>query len=212
MALNDGASRCFSRMEPAQSMASGTKIVKLRPISNDERPWAAAASSSSSDAGPNLKKTAVKRLDGTVEEVITGAPPNNPAFVPRLAHPGGKIITNDKLEVKLRFYERKGMALTPELIAKKAELDALSQEAKQGPNGGANKAGKGKQKVGGGGKGSSAASSLSVPIVPPKAPPEVQAWIKNRPKGGVKVLSGTEGSLGKRPAEGDAPEAPAAKK
>ena len=74
------------------------------------------------------------------------------------------------------------------------------------------KAGKGKQKVGGGGKGSSAASSLSVPIVPPKAPPEVQAWIKNRPKGGVKVLSGTEGSLGKRPAEGDAPEAPAAKK
>jgi hypothetical protein len=26
------------------------------------------------------------------------------------------------------------------------------------------------------------------------------------------VLSGTEGSLGKRPAEGDAPEAPAAKK
>jgi len=194
----------------AKSMASGAKIVKLGSVSHDERPWAA---SSSSDAGPNLKKTAVKRLDGTVEEVITGAPPNNPAFVPRLAHPGGKIITNDKLEVKLRFYERKGMPLTPELIAKKAELDALSQEeAKHAPSGGANKAVKGKQKVGGGGKGSSAASSLSVPIVPPKAPPEVQAWIKNRPKGGVKVLSGTEGSLGKRPAEGDAPEAPAAKK
>ena len=60
----------------------------------------------------------MKRLDGRVDEVVVGLPPNNPAFAPRKAHPGGKIVTNDKLEVKLKFYERKGMALTPELLAK----------------------------------------------------------------------------------------------
>ena len=37
----------------------------------------------------------------------------------------------------------------------------------------------------------------------PKAAPEVSAWYKNRPKGGVKVLGGAEGALtgGKRAAD-----------
>ena len=72
----------------------------------------------SSHIEAGAKKTLVRRLDGTIEEVITGAPPNNPNFAPRSAWPGGKIVTNDKLEVKLKFYERKGIPLTPELIAK----------------------------------------------------------------------------------------------
>ena len=45
------------------------------------------------------KVTSVVRLDGTVEEVVTGLPPNNPNFAPRAAWPGGKMLTNDKLEV-----------------------------------------------------------------------------------------------------------------
>ena len=95
-------------------------VIKLGSIgqSSDDRPWAMAASSSSSSSANEGKKTLVKRLDGTVEEVVTGLPPSNPAFAPRAAWPGGKIVTNDKLEVKLRFYERKGIALTPELEAK----------------------------------------------------------------------------------------------
>ena len=50
-------------------------------------------------------------------------------------------------------------------------------------------------------------------INPPKADPEAIARFKNRPKGGVKVLSGTEGSLSsKRPLEDATGAEPAAKK
>lgn len=157
--------------------------------------------------------TQVKRLDGTIEEVVTGLPPNNPNFAPRQCWPGGKIVTNDKLEVLLRFYERKGKPLTPELIAKKAELDAAEAEAaKNKPTLADKMGGKGKGKKGKGGiiqlggseggvKGGGAAAAEAV--VAPKADPEVSAWYKSRPKGGVKKLGGSEGAVtgGKRPAE-----------
>ena len=44
----------------------------------------------------------------------------------------------------------------------------------------------------------------------PKAAPEVRAWYKNRPKGGVKVLGGTEGGLtgAKRSADEPGPDEP----
>lgn len=47
-----------------------------------------------------MKEHTVVRLDGSVAVVTTGAPPNNPAFAPRQAWPGGKIVTNDKLEAR----------------------------------------------------------------------------------------------------------------
>lgn len=59
------------------------------------------------------------------------------------------------------------------------------------------------------GKSSAPAAAATAP---PKADPAVAAWIKNRPKGGVKVLSGSEGALGKRSADGEAGDAPATKK
>jgi len=200
-------------------------VVHLGKASSDDRPWATAtaaaapatAAGSSSDLPKEGKKHLVKRLDGTVEEVVTGLPPNNPAFAPRQAHPGGKIVTNDKLEVRLRFYERKGMVLTPELEAKKAELDAVAKEGdvwerigKFKPGGGGGSApGGGKAKAKGKAKTGAAPAAIEAP---PKAAPEVTAWIKNRPKGGVKVLGGVEGALGKRAADEQPAEAPAAKK
>ena len=47
---------------------------------------------------------------------------------------------------------------------------------------------------------------------PPKADAETSSWYKNRPKGGVKVLGGSEGALtgGKRSREDDAAAAAAA--
>ena len=185
-----------------------------------------AAASSSASAAPRAVTTVV-RLDGTTEEVIVGAPPNNPNFAPRQTVWAGKVVTNDKLQVKLKFYERKGLALTPELLAKKAELEAAElaevaaqakRAAKFGMATNGNKGGKGK------GKGKVPASSgafarlgategaaaeqpaAAAVAAPPKAAPETSAWYKNRPKGGVKVLGGTEGAItgNKRGAE-DAP-------
>mmetsp|Transcript_14688 Transcript_14688/g.37980 ORF Transcript_14688/g.37980 Transcript_14688/m.37980 type:complete len:118 (+) Transcript_14688:425-778(+) len=54
--------------------------------------------------------------------------------------------------------------------------------------------------------------AAATPIAPPKAAPEVEAWIKSRPKGGVKVLSGSEGALGKRAADEQPTDTPASKK
>ena len=75
---------------------------------------------------------------------------------------------------------------------------------------GKNKPGAGKS--GGKGKGKAPKKEVATPLEPPKAAPEVAAWIKNRPKGGVKVLGGIEGSMGKRAAEAEPSDAPAAKK
>ena len=47
-----------------------------------------------------LKEHTVTRLDGTVEVVTTGLPPDNPNFKPRQTVWGGKIVTNDKLEAR----------------------------------------------------------------------------------------------------------------
>ena len=193
-------------------------------------PLPAEAGSSSSVSGGG-KVTQVKRLDGTVQEVVTGLPPNNPNFVPRQCWPGGKILTNDKLEVQLKFYERKGLPLTPELEAKKAELEAAEAAAKATSGGVKQRLGKGKARAGvpggrvvtlGGaegavqGKGAEAAVAAP-PVVAPKAAPEQSAWYKNRPKGGgVKVLGGAEGALtttsGKRVAGEQPSEQPTAKK
>ena len=136
-------------------------------------------------------KTLVKRLDGTTQEITTGVPPNNPNFVPRAAWPGGKIVTNDKLEVQLRFYERKGIPLTPELEAKKAEL--LAAAGKELPAVG--KASGVKARVCKGAKANGGDGKPAATVEAPKAAPEVKAWFKSRPKGGVKVLSGTDGAL-----------------
>jgi hypothetical protein len=172
-------------------------------------PQAASSSSSSSSSGSSsattgaTKVTLVKRLDGSVEEVPIGVPPSNPNFQPRMCHPGGKIVTSDKLEVLLRFYERKGKPLTPELEAKKAELDAaeLEKQALWEKRGGGKqfdkkKKGKGKGKGKGGvvtldgaegglkSKAARAADGAKAAEVaaPPKVAKEVSDWYKNRPK------------------------------
>ena len=62
----------------------------------------------------------------------------------------------------------------------------------------------------GGGRDGGGSKAAAVPT-PPKADDAQKAWYKNRPKGGVKVLGGTEGALGKRPAEEPAADQPAAK-
>ena len=200
-------------------------------------PVAQASSSSNASTSSNGKVTQVRRLDGTIEEVVTGLPPQNPNFAPRVCWPGGKIVTNDKLEVLLKFHERKGLPLTPEMVAKRAELDAAEAanpkpaKAPSAPANGKGK-GKGKQKAVGKGKAKGGIITLgdamsgglkgnnngkkgsaeAAVIEPPKVEKEVSDWYKNRPKGGVKVLGGVEGVVGgKRPAEGDANGAPPAK-
>jgi len=155
-------------------------VVKIPKSVFESQPPEPAAGSSSvlPDGG---KKTLVKRLDGTVEEVVTGLPPQNPNFVPRTCWPGGKIMTNDKLEVQLKFYERKGLPLTPELQAKKEELEAAAAEAASAR---AKGKGKGKGRVvtlGGSEGGVKAAAKVEAP---PKAAPEVSAWYTTRPTGG----------------------------
>lgn len=198
-------------MPPTEVAKDGVVRIPKSVFESKPAPAPAAdsssAASSSSSAGVTAGKvTQVKRLDGTIEEVVTGLPPNNPNFAPRQCWPGGKIYTNDKLEVQLRFYERKGMPLTPELEAKKAELDAAAKEAGASKGNLAEKMGGGKKAKGKGGKAvklgggaAAAAATLSVP----KASAEQSAWYKNRPKGGVKVLGGVEGvvAVGKRERE-----------
>ena len=159
-------------------------------------------STSSSSSGVHFlssgsMKTLVKRLNGTMQEITTGVPPTNPNFVPRAAWPGGKLVTNDKLEVQLRFYERKGIPLTPELEAKKAELAAAGKELPPAGKASGVKArvGKGAKAKGGDGKAKGGDGKPAATVEAPKAAPEVKAWFKSRPKGGVKVLSGTDGAL-----------------
>ncbi|KAL3908813.1 MAG: hypothetical protein SGPRY_009652, partial [Prymnesium sp.] len=53
---------------------------------------------STSDSNAPIKQHEVVRLDGSVDVVTTGVAPNNPAFAPRQAWPGGKILTNDKVQ------------------------------------------------------------------------------------------------------------------
>ena len=67
----------------------------------------------------------VRRLDGTCEALPSKI--DNPNFAPRKAHPGGKMATNDKDEVHVKFHLRKKVPIEewPEhLRRKKAEMDA----------------------------------------------------------------------------------------
>ena len=200
-------------------------VLAPAPASANSSSAGATASCSAAAAGARTIAH-VKRLDGSIEEVPIGVPPSNPNFKPRETVWSGKVVTSDKLEVQLRFYERKGMPLTAELEAKKAELIAAGTYERPGGGSGpeiyGRQGGKKKGKGGGGGgksgggggsKGSSAAAAAP-PAAPLPVAPEVSAWYRNRPKGGVKVLGGAEGAVGsKRSANGEAPEGePAAKK
>ena len=64
------------------------RIPKSTPV-----PVAASSSLGSADGDVPM----VRRLDGTWEALPSRI--NNPNFAPRQAHPGGKIVTNDKDEV-----------------------------------------------------------------------------------------------------------------
>ena len=67
----------------------------------------------------------VRRLDGTCEALPSKI--DNPNFAPRKAHPGGKMATNDKDEVHVKYHLRKKVPIEewPEhLRRKKAEMDA----------------------------------------------------------------------------------------
>ena len=89
----------------------------------------------------------VRRLDGTCEALPSKV--DNPNFAPRRAHPGGKIATNDKDEVQVKFNLRKKVPIEewPErLKRKKAEMDAADDDG--GP-GAAKKKGKRSKKSGG---------------------------------------------------------------
>ena len=82
-------------------------------------------------ADPSAPIKTIRRLDGTVEEVkkIT---PKNPNFAPRKAWPGGNIVTSNKEEALIKYHERKGIPLPPDLAEKKAQLDAEAAEKKAG--------------------------------------------------------------------------------
>ena len=231
------AAKASAKLEVAKDGVVRIPKTVFEPSESVSSTSAAASSSSASSASPGKQGvravTKVVRLDGTVEEVVVGAPPQNPAFQPRQTVWTGKVVTNDKLEVKLKFHLRKGLALTPELEAKKAELEAAekaeeervaARAAKFGTGGSGNKGGKGKGKGKGkggasqggeatgafarlgSGEGAAPVAAKPAPVAPPKATPEQLAWYKNRPKGGVKDLGGAEGALtgSKRSAE-DAP-------
>ena len=74
----------------------------------------------------------VRRLDGTCEALPSKV--DNPNFAPRRAHPGGKIATNDKDEVQVKFNLRKKVPIEewPErLKRKKAEMDAADGDGGQ---------------------------------------------------------------------------------
>jgi len=74
----------------------------------------------------------VRRLDGTCEALPSKV--DNPSFAPRRAHPGGKIVTNDKDEVHLKFYQRKKVSIEqwPEHVRqKKTEMDAADGDGGQ---------------------------------------------------------------------------------
>jgi len=132
-------------------------VVRIPKSVFETAPAPAADAGSSSNApaaeGARVEKR-VKRLDGSYDIVPVGLPPKNPAFQPRQTVWESKVVTNDKLEVKLKFHERKGLALTPELEAKKAELQAAGAYDEPKPaGGGAAIWGNGKGKKGKKGKG-----------------------------------------------------------
>ena len=94
------------------------RIPKSTPV-----PVAASSSLGSADGDVPM----VRRLDGTWEALPSKI--NNPNFAPRQAHPGGKIVTNDKDEVHVKFYMRKKVPIEqwPEhLRRKKEEMDAAA--------------------------------------------------------------------------------------
>ena len=86
----------------------------------------AVAASTPSRVNPiNDDTPMVRRLDGTCEALPSKV--DNPNFAPRRAHPGGKMATNDKDEVQVKFNLRKNVPIEewPErLKRKKAEMDA----------------------------------------------------------------------------------------
>ena len=98
-------------------------VVKIPKAVFESLPPAASA------PGESIKT--IKRLDGTIEEVKPSMHnKDNPNFVPRQAWPGGNIVTSNKDEALIKYHERKGIPLPPELQAKKAQLDAEAAEKK----------------------------------------------------------------------------------
>ena len=80
--------------------------------------------SSGSGAAPT-----VRRLDGTIAEV-PAMTPDNPNFAPRCAWPGGNIVTTNKDEALLKYYQRKGIPLPEHLQQKARELESESAAQK----------------------------------------------------------------------------------
>eukprot|EP00908_Phaeocystis_cordata_P019886 Transcript_31527.p1 GENE.Transcript_31527~~Transcript_31527.p1 ORF type:complete len:207 (+),score=77.74 Transcript_31527:91-711(+) len=169
-------------------------VVKIPKAVFESLPPAASA------PGESIKT--IKRLDGTIEEVKPSLHnKDNPNFVPRQAWPGGNIVTSNKDEALIKYHERKGIPLTPELQAKKAQLDAEAAEKKAavfsrlGSKGSGNSGTGGRVVKLGGAEGAfnrlagKALGEIAAPAAAPAAarPP--------RPKGGVKVLSGAEGAM-----------------
>lgn len=171
----------------------------------------------------------VRRLDGTVEEVKRVAP-DNPNFQPRKPTPG-KVRAINKEEALIAFHKRKGLPLPPELQSKADDMARFEKEEAQRvaeravrfgipDKSKVAKAGASDKAMRGGGPAAAASSELSeqdkaklaaraarfntggasaASSNPTQPKPE-------RPKGGVKVLTGIEGALKgeKRPAEGTA--------
>ncbi len=154
-----------------------------------------SGSGKSSNAGVIAPK--VRRLDGTIQEVHAVGDTSNPNFAPRQTVHEYRVVTNDKMEVQLRFYERKGMPLTPELEAKKREMQAAGtyelREPSSSNGDGLGGKGKGKGKKSKGKQQQQQQQRAQQQA--PRADADAIAKFKNRPKGGVKVLSGAEGSV-----------------
>ena len=74
------------------------------------------------------------RAGGSAADAAVRTPPSKtPNFAPRRAHPGGKMATNDKDEVQVKFNLRKNVPIEewPErLKRKKAEMDRLGKREK----------------------------------------------------------------------------------
>ena len=56
--------------------------------------------------------------------------PDNPNFAPRCAWPGGNIVTTNKDEALLKYYQRKGIPLPEHLQQKARELESESAAQK----------------------------------------------------------------------------------
>ena len=151
-------------------------------------PVPVAASSSLGSAYGDVPM--VRRLDGTWEALPSKI--NNPNFAPRQAHPGGKIVTNDKDEVHVKFYTRKKVPIEqwPEHVRrKKEEMDAAAAASNAAKGGVFARLGGGA--AAGGGATSKKGLDLSLDEL-------AAASKKQKPskgKGGVRVLSGAEGGV-----------------